>query len=593
MIQSILISIILSFFDFADANFKMQVALVLSELFNEKLWVRIRSTFSFFKKRQISVANATKSGDFNPIYGRLQSYLAVKYAKHIESCELIPKNGDIEFDIKEMTGSKFTDTYTVGSITHSIELQITEAADSNLSSGPTRREIIIRSNTATSEDIKNYVRKVSAVRLNNTNMIRIFRPQLTGKKKDEQCVRWDQVTVKTNKTLENTVYSKEIVKDLFDDIDNFMLSESWYAQRGIPYKRGYFLHSTPGQGKTSVAKILANKYSIPIFCLDLTVIRDNSTLTELMTELSYNTGGEKYILLLEDVERTEFFIADAYRRPTLSMDCFLNAIDGVAEPHGRIIIMTANEPENIIRHKALMRPGRIDKVIEIKACTAEQFKRLYELFYTESLHLVDWDRWTFNENLSAAYVTKLLQENIGTPEIFLRLIGIKNTSDKSDDLDPALMETLASKQEEQNTELTAVVRSGRSRSRRGRSRRTSSTIEARVKNTKKAIKLSEMHAKKHNTRVEKAKEKLPVLLEKLEKKKDTATRKKMIEKAKRKTTYMKKLTDENKPADENKPESTTSLIVDEEEYETPAFLANSIPVADVPNDTVFTYETDE
>lgn len=642
MLQSVLISVVLSFFTFTDANYKMQLALLLSELFNEKLWLWLKQKFTFFKKRQISVPDATKDYDFNPLFDRLQSYLSVKYVRNIESCELIPKNGDVEFDIKDMTGKKFADTYTVGDTTHQIELHIAEVSTTS-DTRQAKRQIVISSNTATPDDIKNYVRKVSSLRLNHTNLIKIYRPIVRGKKKDEQVVEWENVTVRTNKTQENTVYSDEITKELFDDIDSFITSESWYAQRGIPYKRGYFLHSKPGQGKTSVAKILANKYGIPIFCLDLTIIEDNSTLTKLMTELNYFINNEKYILLMEDAERAEFF-NNRYREPRLSMDCFLNAIDGVVEPHGRVIIMTANVPDLIIQHDALMRPGRIDKILELKPCDNSQLKKLYALFYSDTKYSADWNCWKLNEELSAAYVMKLLQENIGRPEIFLRLIGTKikktkpkdtvvngdaaNPDDKpagnktvdpdnnpddangkprdepddnqnepddnDDELDDAAMKVIESTKQEQerldkaqaNNKIDSYgrrIRKGRNNSRY----KSDGTLESRVKNAKKTLKSSESRAKIYNNRIEKTKAKLPVLLEKLAAKKEAALRKKLVEKARRKTAYIKKLSAENRS------DEAISMLVDEEEYETPAFLANSIELCQDTSDVIYTYETTE
>lgn len=626
MIHSVLISVILSFFDFKDHNYKMNLALLLTELFDGKIWIWITKKLAYFKNRQISVPDSTKDYDFNPLFDRLQSYIAIKYARSIESCELIPKNGDVEFDIKDMTGKKFKDTYTTATSIHEMELHITEISNTSSSDlHSAKRHIVISSKTATPDDIKNYVRKVSNVRLNHTNLIKIYRPIIRGKKKDEQTIEWENVTVRTNKTQENTIYSDEITKELFDDIDTFISSEPWYAQRGIPYKRGYFLHSTPGQGKTSIAKIIANKYGLPIFCLDLTIVDDNTTMTKLMTELNYFVNNEKYILLMEDAERAEFF-RPKYRDPKLSMDCFLNVIDGVVEPHGRIIIMTANDPADITQHTALMRPGRIDKILELKSCNSEQLKKLYYLFYADTTYTVDWECWKLNEELSAAYVMKLLQENIGKPEIFLRLIGKKsrkksnkksnkpdtimgntgetsnkhdednnitldNTdiSDNDDELDEQAMKAIElSKQEQERMEKVKQENAKSDYRSRRRSRRVlKNDIASRVARAKQNIKQSEHKIEVISKAVNKTKTKLPKLLELLEKRKDAALRKKLIEKAKKKSAYIKKLQEENKSTE------VISMLVDEEEYETPAFMSNSIELDTVPIGTVYTYETME
>lgn len=658
MLVTVLISVFLSMFEFHDTNLKMQIALVLNELCNKDTIAWIKDKLQFFKRKHVSVPDSFKNSDYNPLFDKLQSYIAVKYARSIESCELIPKNGDVEFDIKDMTGKKFQDTYTSNGITHTMELHIEESTSLKSSA---KRQIVISSNTASPDDIKNYVRKVSQTRLNNSNFIKIYRPASFGKKNDKS-IRWECVTVRTNKTQHNTIYSDEINKELFDDVDDFMNNEDKYAKRGTPYTRGYFLYSNPGNGKTSIAKILANKYGIPIFCLDLTIVDNNLALTKLTTEINYFINNEKYILLMEDAERADFFNRGYNTR--ITMDCFLNVIDGVVEPHGRIVIMTANDPENILQHKALMRAGRIDKILEIKDCNADQMKKLFELFYSDNYE-INWDCWKLDESHSAAYVMKILQENLERPEIFLRLLGTKvknlknaiksKNKDKAGSMDNQdnqdlkdnqnqdnQSNDLTEKQDNQSNDLTDNVdnvdnqeldgkqddsdnpddelgeeldpetikqleaekqkrikidsiKESTSRGSRHRKRTlyrkrggvkyiNGSRIEDKVKNAKKSIKVNTKRVTMYNKNLEKTQAKLTELTEKLNKKKERERIAKLKEKAKKKASYINKLKTENKT------EEMISLLVDEEAYETPSFMLNSIPLDSVPKDVIVTYE---
>ncbi len=575
VIKTALVSLILSWLPVSDPNIKMHLGLLISELMNDRYFNWFRSIWLLCKKKQITIPDQTKDKDFNPLFDKVQDYLTVKYSKLIESCELVPKYGDIDFSIRDMTGKKFNDSFTDNGVNHDLELQIEEIEDQVRSrhSRSTYRQIVISSKTATPENIKTYIKKISSVQLKSSNIIKVFRPIIHGKKKEDRTVEWESILVKTNKTLQNTIYSQEIQKQLFDDIDMFMINEESYAKKGIPYKRGYFLYSSPGQGKTSVAKIIANKYNTPIFCLDLTTINDNPTLIKLMTELNYYTNQEKYILLIEDAERAEFF-NPRYRDPSLSMDCFLNVLDGVVEPHGRIILMSANNPECILENKAMMRPGRIDKILELKSCNKYQIQKMYELFYANYEQKIDWDNWEFDQDLSAAYIMKLLQENSERPDIFIRLIGDNKTRDMTD---VTLDDTFKKALDQVKTDKEENMHRNKLKYRK------SSKIEDRVRNAKRKLKRAETRKSMYEQQVEKTKTKLPNLLEKLKEKQEKEKLKKLRDKAKRRRMY------EEKKLENDKLQNELEEYF-EEEYETPVFMLNSIELDNIPEGTVTTYE---
>lgn len=195
--------------------------------------------------------------------------------------------------------------------------------------------------------------------------------------------------MKTNKTLENTIYSEETMQKLFNDVDWFINNEDWFKQRGMSYKRGYILHGPPGCGKTSVSKILANKYKLPIFVLDLQSLANNSEFTRLATEINYLTD-KRYIISIEDLDRTDMFkryYNDSYEK-CVTIQCFLNFLDGIVETHGRICIFSANDIDVLNSHPsstAMFRPGRIDCQIEITYCTRKQLSKLFYLFFSKEV----------------------------------------------------------------------------------------------------------------------------------------------------------------------------------------------------------------
>jgi len=44
---------------------------------------------------------------------------------------------------------------------------------------------------------------------------------------------------------------------LKEDIQRFHDSAEWYANKGVPYRRGYLLYGPPGTGETSFTEVVA------------------------------------------------------------------------------------------------------------------------------------------------------------------------------------------------------------------------------------------------------------------------------------------------------------------------------------------------
>ena len=93
----------------------------------------------------------------------------------------------------------------------------------------------------------------------------------------------------------------EKVSRLFHFIKFFfpnLTTPQWYADRGIPFRRGYLLHGVPGSGKSSLIHALAGQLQLDIYVVSLSAswISDN-TLTALMGRVP-----ARCVLLLEDLD---------------------------------------------------------------------------------------------------------------------------------------------------------------------------------------------------------------------------------------------------------------------------------------------------
>lgn len=69
----------------------------------------------------------------------------------------------------------------------------------------------------------------------------------------------------------------------------------------------------------------------------------------------------------------------------LDLSTILNILDGVLETPGRIIVLTTNHPEQF--DDALLRPGRIDMIVNFRKCNADMLVRMARLYYGDDAGL--------------------------------------------------------------------------------------------------------------------------------------------------------------------------------------------------------------
>jgi SpoVK/Ycf46/Vps4 family AAA+-type ATPase len=321
----------------------------------------------------------------NPIYEQMEEYVVMKHMTQLQQGNLLPQKGEIIISLCQQEGNvTISDSYLKQPLTISIRNGSASSGDSGIKL--TNLEIALSSKTLDLTQMRDFVAGICRLDRTLHATIVVYRPLIEELEKDNRRLEWDKLYMKTNKTLSNTIYSKHVTETLFDDVEWFMNNESWFADRGIPYKRGYLLSGVPGTGKTSVAKILANKYNLPIFVIDLQSIKNNSEFTKLVTQINYLTD-KRYIVSIEDIDRCDMFKDRYYcdRNNCVTLQCFMNFLDGIVETHGRICIFTANDVTRIEENPAIIRPGRIDCQLTIDACTPYQISKLFKLFYGTEL----------------------------------------------------------------------------------------------------------------------------------------------------------------------------------------------------------------
>ncbi|KAM6497221.1 P-loop containing nucleoside triphosphate hydrolase protein [Amanita muscaria] len=214
---------------------------------------------------------------------------------------------------------------------------------------------------------------------------------------------WRHLANRPKRPLASIILDPGVKDELIADAKEFLQSRSWYAARGIPFRRGYLLYGAPGSGKTSLIHTLAGELDLDIYVISLSRSGlDDTSLTELVSSLP-----ERCIALMEDVdaaltqsitreldasqdgEKENKVPAGATDRPEkqapssslgkVSLSGLLNALDGISAQEGRILFATTNKYSSL--DPALCRPGRMDVHIEFTLASKFQARELYKAFY--------------------------------------------------------------------------------------------------------------------------------------------------------------------------------------------------------------------
>jgi nucleoside-triphosphatase THEP1 len=170
-----------------------------------------------------------------------------------------------------------------------------------------------------------------------------------------------------------TIYIDETIKSkILDDVTHFLKPsiEDEYNAFGIPYKKIYLLTGSPGSGKTSLIKALCNEIN---YNLGMLTITKETTNTTLLTAFKYI--DPKSVILIEDIDCLFNKRHATNDNAQITFSNLINIMDGVLTKSGTIIFITTNHPE--LLDNALLRPGRIDMILQINLPKKDEIKKLF------------------------------------------------------------------------------------------------------------------------------------------------------------------------------------------------------------------------
>lgn len=111
---------------------------------------------------------------------------------------------------------------------------------------------------------------------------------------------WTQVAQRPVRPMKTVVLDAKQKVQVLADINEYLhpATPRWYANRGIPLRRGYLFHGPPGTGKTSLSFALAGVFGLDIFVISLL----EPSLTEEDLLALFNSLPRRCVVLLEDID---------------------------------------------------------------------------------------------------------------------------------------------------------------------------------------------------------------------------------------------------------------------------------------------------
>lgn len=207
-------------------------------------------------------------------------------------------------------------------------------------------------------------------------------------------------------------------------INDFLKKQQVYDRFGKKFKLNILLYGEPGTGKTSIIKYIANKFKFgKVHYIDKMFAKNDDTMIVINTKEiieNYEKTGKPSLLVIEDIDKSVLKIGGDAKNdeelPKLTparstrqftsegryigtvhnslvnsgevLNNLMQFLDSNTSPNGAITIITTNNKDYL--PEALIRPGRLDYMIEVGKISSEDAKEMVK-FYGSDIEIEDHD----------------------------------------------------------------------------------------------------------------------------------------------------------------------------------------------------------
>ena len=185
---------------------------------------------------------------------------------------------------------------------------------------------------------------------------------------------WERLDDLPPRDLDSVILPGGQLDRLTADVGRWLAAEQDYLRRCVPWHRGHLYEGPPGTGKTSVARAIASHFGMDVWYLPLADVKKDGDLLRVASRVS-----PRSMLLLEDADVFHAATVREESKDAVTLSGLLNALDGIATPHGLLTVLTTNRPG--VLDDAVIRAGRIDLTEHFGLADADQAGRLVARWY--------------------------------------------------------------------------------------------------------------------------------------------------------------------------------------------------------------------
>jgi hypothetical protein len=190
------------------------------------------------------------------------------------------------------------------------------------------------------------------------------------------------------------------------ELDVFLKDKTMYERIGRPWNYSILNTGAPGVGKTKLVKAIAAFTGRTLIVLNLQHITSPLLLHQVFHSSilsGIHIPHDKRLYYIPEVDTQLLEVAkkrekkadpvlvpaagekqkEPELKPSITLGDILNVLDGIPERTGHILVLDTNRLEEL--DPALIRPGRIDRLIEWKKSSAACSRQMLEHFYGEKI----------------------------------------------------------------------------------------------------------------------------------------------------------------------------------------------------------------